>query len=236
VIVGDPRLGPLRPLPTVSVFPSFPVFVHALLPGSPAIDHGTCTGFPDQRNYGRPSGAACDIGAFESTPLFNGGVEMVGTRLALRRRPVPGGTTALKVKGRLLFTDPLTPAVDPAHDGLQVRIEDLGSPGGALVEHTHVTEPLVPSGWQASGPRFRWKIPSPEKSTIVVKDRRVPNGYVDFKATLTRTLDPMLGPIRLTVVLGGPVTGDNAAGDAGACATHVFTCVGVPGGPKLKCT
>jgi hypothetical protein len=40
----------------------------ALLPDSPAIDSGTCSGAPDvdARGVARPSGATCDIGAFES--------------------------------------------------------------------------------------------------------------------------------------------------------------------------
>jgi len=56
----NPLLGPLRdnggPTPT-----------QALLPGSPAIDHGDNTGCPtaDQRGVPRPRGAACDIGAYE---------------------------------------------------------------------------------------------------------------------------------------------------------------------------
>jgi hypothetical protein len=42
---------------------------HALLPGSPAIDAGDPNACPatDQRGIARPSGTACDIGAFEST-------------------------------------------------------------------------------------------------------------------------------------------------------------------------
>ena len=47
----------------------------ALLPGSPAIDHGTNNGCPatDQRGLHRPQGASCDIGAYESSdtaPLY----------------------------------------------------------------------------------------------------------------------------------------------------------------------
>ena len=59
-LVGDPELDPLAdnggPTPT-----------HALLPASPAIDtaQGTCPP-TDQRGEARPSGFACDIGAFES--------------------------------------------------------------------------------------------------------------------------------------------------------------------------
>jgi hypothetical protein len=44
-----------------------PTETHALLPGSPAIDVGTCAGAPpaDQRGVARPQGADCDIGAYE---------------------------------------------------------------------------------------------------------------------------------------------------------------------------
>jgi hypothetical protein len=40
----------------------------ALLPGSPAIDHGTACPPTDQRGVARPQGAACDVGAFELVP------------------------------------------------------------------------------------------------------------------------------------------------------------------------
>lgn len=51
-----------------------PTRTHALLPGSPALDAGICQdahGDPlgeDQRRFPRPSGPACDIGAFENQP------------------------------------------------------------------------------------------------------------------------------------------------------------------------
>lgn len=63
----DPLLGPLQDN-------GGPTVTHALLPGSPAIDHippTDCTddgGNPvttDQRGVTRPQGTACDIGAFE---------------------------------------------------------------------------------------------------------------------------------------------------------------------------
>jgi hypothetical protein len=61
----DPGLGPLGdydgPTPTMP-----------LLSGSPAIDGGGNVACPstDQRGHARPYGAACDIGAFESSPPF----------------------------------------------------------------------------------------------------------------------------------------------------------------------
>ena len=48
-----------------------PTWTHALVPGSQAIDRGSCTDAVeapvtvDQRGIARPQGAACDIGAFE---------------------------------------------------------------------------------------------------------------------------------------------------------------------------
>ena len=57
----DPMLGPLQDN-------GGPSFTHALLPGSPAIDHippAFCGSSTDQRGIDRPQGPACDIGAFE---------------------------------------------------------------------------------------------------------------------------------------------------------------------------
>jgi CSLREA domain-containing protein len=56
----DPLLGPLTDNGGISD-------THALLAGSPAIDAGDDDACPDrdQRNFARPQGAGCDIGAFE---------------------------------------------------------------------------------------------------------------------------------------------------------------------------
>jgi len=73
----DPKLGPLAdnggPTPT-----------HALLMGSPAIDAADPSSCPhtDQRGAPRPSGLACDIGAYE----------LIGVSGIAR---LPGGTTRL---------------------------------------------------------------------------------------------------------------------------------------------
>lgn len=66
-ITSNPKLGALLPNDGAT-------FTHALLAGSPAIDAGDPTGCKDsnsvtlsndQRGYVRPTGAACDIGAYE---------------------------------------------------------------------------------------------------------------------------------------------------------------------------
>ena len=67
----DPLLGPLRNN-------GGPTFTHALLPGSPAIDHilpVNCTVTTDQRGVSRPSGVGCDIGAYELDIIFTDGFE-----------------------------------------------------------------------------------------------------------------------------------------------------------------
>lgn len=63
LINTDPKFGPLQNNGGNTL-------TYALLPGSPAIDHGGNTGCPatDQRGVARPKGAACDIGAYEFVP------------------------------------------------------------------------------------------------------------------------------------------------------------------------
>ena len=59
VITGqDPKLGPLQLIGDTT-------YVHALLPGSPALDAGKNCEATDQRGISRPQGKACDLGAFE---------------------------------------------------------------------------------------------------------------------------------------------------------------------------
>ena len=79
-IIGvDPLLGPLQAN-------GGPTLTHALLPGSPALDHG---GNPahlkaDQRGVTRIENGIADIGAFESDRIFGDGFQPVA--VALMRR------------------------------------------------------------------------------------------------------------------------------------------------------
>lgn len=58
-----------------------PTQTHALLPGNPAIDGGSCSGVTaDQRGVARPQGQACDIGAYE----HDGNLSVVYLPLLLR--------------------------------------------------------------------------------------------------------------------------------------------------------
>jgi predicted outer membrane repeat protein len=74
-ISGDPNLGPLADNGGNSGI-GYPLLTHALLPGSPAVDHvpngqNSCgsAGVTDQRGVTRPQGSGCDIGAFEAAIL-----------------------------------------------------------------------------------------------------------------------------------------------------------------------
>ena len=58
--VTDPKIGPLQDN-------GGPTWTHALLLASPAIDAATVCETTDQRGVARPVGAACDIGAYETT-------------------------------------------------------------------------------------------------------------------------------------------------------------------------
>lgn len=59
--IGDPKLGPLQDN-------GGPTFTRSLQAGSAAIDQGGSCAASDERGLPRPSGPACDIGAYEVTP------------------------------------------------------------------------------------------------------------------------------------------------------------------------
>ena len=237
-ITGDPGLGPLKPYLVTNPSTGFTTLAYGLLPGSPAIDAGSCSPWTDQRGVDRPSGARCDIGAFEATPLCTGGVATADTRVNVRRRPLPIGTTTVKLRTRLLFSDPLSPTVDPPTTGLQLRIEQT-SPAAPFLERTFLTEPLNTAAWTGASPRFRWTgigLGPHGKLAATVKDRRALGGGVEVKARGTGlSLPAISAPLRVTVVLGGDLQGGNAAGDAGACAEQALSCTSDATGLKLRC-
>jgi CSLREA domain-containing protein len=73
----DPRLGLLQDN-------GGRTSTHALLPGSPAIDHGPISScLPDQRGITRPQGAACDVGAYEFVPVTVSAVGIAGPSTGL---------------------------------------------------------------------------------------------------------------------------------------------------------
>jgi hypothetical protein len=90
----DPLLGPLQNN-------GGPTFTLALLPGSPAINTGTCDDpSTDQRGDPRPVGPACDIGPFEVQACTDLGSTITCITTNLVGSPIdPGGA-------RVLFDNP----------------------------------------------------------------------------------------------------------------------------------
>ena len=123
----------------------------ALLPGSSAIDaippeNGTCEAAADQRGFTRPSGAGCDIGAFEVQPfdlqIVNGnlGAALDENSFMTNRSPA-AGSACEGFAGEFLFTAAFTNTTDNINlSGLVVDVEELSNnnilgnanvPGGA---------------------------------------------------------------------------------------------------------
>lgn len=102
----NPLLGPLAsnggPTPT-----------HALLPGSPAIDAGSCVAgvTTDQRGIARPQGATCDIGAYEYQYVAPSPAGRTGSSTAVNPAPAPiprsGGSASASGQGVLPTPNPL---------------------------------------------------------------------------------------------------------------------------------
>jgi hypothetical protein len=90
----DPLLGPLAAN-------GGPTETMALLAGSPAIDAGGTDGCPrrDQRGVARPSGGACDIGAFEYVAPVRCAARRVSRRPS-RRAARHHGSTATRSRGK----------------------------------------------------------------------------------------------------------------------------------------
>jgi hypothetical protein len=247
-VTGDPRLAPLKEVAVVWPAGGGRTRVHGLLPGSPALDAGTCVWPVDQRGADRPQGFGCDIGAFENAPLCWGGVGMSDTRMKIKRRS--DGSATVKIRGQLLFPDPGVPPLNPLTDGFQLRLEDVSGAVGALLERTYLTQPLVGvdlgcEGWRSSGAgRFRWRsaITGQRCAThtgalgVTLTDTRATTGTIAFNAKAKTTLPPFAAPLRVTVVLGAEEGGGNAAGVAGSCAVHAFACTADFAGTTFKCS
>lgn len=192
-------------------------------------------------------GDPCDI--------CNGGVGMTKPQLKLTRLLAPAGDDQLQMQGDLNFLGPTlpTPPLDLVNDGMHIQIVDLGAGGSLLLDH------FIPGGAvpNACGPKDGWKTNAPLTSQkFATKGDAIPPGCVagsalgigqasaqDKTAKLqggkfkvkgkNGTYAPVVGPLRMTVVLGGPTEGA-----AGQCAVHTFlapNCVTGGGGKQIKC-
>ncbi|MGD2179176.1 MAG: DUF11 domain-containing protein [Anaerolineae bacterium] len=143
----DPLLGPLDDN-------GGDTRTHALQPGSPAIDAGSCTdvaGDPitrDQRGIARPQGVRCDIGAYEAQPDLTLGKRVdnafpqPGQRITYTvavensgAADATGGVMSDTLPGGLTLAGPVV--LDPADagtvDNSLVLVTDLTIPSGEAI-------------------------------------------------------------------------------------------------------
>ena len=192
--------------------------------GSPAIDGGdpaNCKddfGKPlgsDQDAVARPTGAACDAGAIESTPVCYNGAPTQKAKLVISGIGAGTGRQTIRYVGRM--TDSNIPELH--YYGAQLAIEDLGS-GAALVDRSARNGQTLGSGgsipfschqWRrtSSGYTFREidrNCPFPPADDLVkslkVKDPAAfghpTAGYIDLKFTVRKvTADVPTGPLHV---------------------------------------
>jgi hypothetical protein len=214
-------------------------------PGSVLIDAGDPAGCldhlggsfgHDQRGVSRQVGAACDVGAVESSPACVGGLPMVGTKLVLTGLGGPQGKQRIIFSGRV----PLPSGYElplPNIRGGQIAVEDLGG-GTRVFERSQLTgHPLLPGGiipfscqqWRGAGTAHRYSeidegCPAPVAGGRVrralIKDRSArstSDAIVKFKVT-GATVQAPVRPIRVSYTFGALATYSSL----GKCAEHVF--------------
>jgi hypothetical protein len=142
----DPVLGPLAdyggPTPTM-----------ALLAGSPAIDAADTASCPetDQRGIGRPFGAGCDIGAFDSSPPYTilGRITGYttpsnGITLSAGSLSVPAGANGqYALRGLLTGSYTVTPICSEAVFLLSNQVVNLGPDVVGLDFHSYRSNALT---------------------------------------------------------------------------------------------
>ena len=132
-IIGiDPLLGPLADN-------GGPTFTHALLPGSPAIDHGDPGAPPtDQRGYGRLG--VPDVGAFEF-----GGIAPTPTSTPTPT-PTPTPTATPTATHTPTATPTATPTPTPCSGRCAPTPRPLPTSSARPTPPPHLTPPPTPTG------------------------------------------------------------------------------------------
>jgi hypothetical protein len=189
-----------------------------------------------------------------TTPICDAGAIVVDVHAKLGKLGAPAGDEKLLLRGTLQF-GPGTPAVlDPAVKGAQILVEDVGAGNAAIFELSTSTTPVPggagcgpDDGWKANGAgtTFTYKNKSGALppgciagsanglSLIKVKDKRAKGGGIVFKAKAKgATIPAVVGPLRVTLVLGATAT-ESASGECGATPFDAADCSA--SGAGLKC-
>jgi len=176
-------------------------------------------------------------------PVCIGGTTISKAMLTVKKLGDPPGNEALAMKGTLDFPAGFPAGVDPSTKGAQLLIEDLGSGNAAVFDLTYRST-AIPPGAPGTGcnPKDGWKklayknvsgALDPPTCTarsadglvaLRFKDKRTRSKGIAFTAKAKNAQLPVLvGPARITVVLGGTVT-ESEAGECGVIAFEAGSC------------
>jgi hypothetical protein len=212
-----------------------------------------CDNCPADADASQADGDGDQIG--DVCDICTGGVGMTKPQLKLNRLLAPTADDQLQMQGDLDFPGATlpTPPLDVVNQGMRIQIVDLGAAGNVILDHV-IPAGTVPNG---CGPKDGWKTNTALTSQkFLTKGNTIPPGCLagsalgiaqasvqDKTAKLKGgkfkvkgkdgTYAPAVGPLRMTVVLGGA-----AEGAAGQCASHTFpapNCITGAGGKQIKC-
>lgn len=212
----DPLLGPLQ-------YNGGSTLSHALLPGSPALDHGeSSSSTSDQRHFHRPvdlpdvvnanGGDGADIGALESAPAA---LANISTRLLVGSgdNAMIGGFIITGTEPKSVIVRGLGPSL-PLPGALADPVIEVHGPGGLLVTNDNwrdsgTQQEIIDIGLSPTNDleSALWRVLDPGAYTVVVRGKNDAAGIALFEVyDLDQSLDSNLANISTR---GFVETGDN---------------------------
>jgi hypothetical protein len=215
-----------------------------------------CDNCPVDFNFGQADGDLDLIG--DACDICTGGFGMTKAQVKLGKLLAPAGDEQLQVKGNISFpglTLPIPPldVINPAK-GMHLQLVDLGNNSSVLFEYSVPGGP-VPTicgpkdGWKTNpgltAQKYANKTNQNQNAACAANSANGINGAQakDKTAKLkgaafqvkgkNGTYASPVGPLRMTVVLGGP--GEAAGGQCGHITFGPTNCASSGGGKTFKC-